>query len=320
MRVSTVILCIALAVGLVPAAAHARSKAPVEPYHGLATWVDIYDAKPWRRPERTIDRLRAKGVRTLYLQTSNWQTRSGLKRPASIGRFLDAARAKDIKVVAWYVPSFEEPSIDLKRSLKAIRFRTRKGGRFDSFAMDIEAVNVRNIYKRNARLMRLSRGVRAEVGADYPLGAIIPDPKTQRYWPRFPYRGVAQLYDVFLPMSYFTFRTKGYDNVYKYTRASLKIIRRRTGRRDVPIHVIGGLAGDASRGEVKAFTKGVREHGAVGASLYDLPLMTPRDWGIMTKIDRDPRRRPKERPAPEVAPRFARHGSSSARSISRLYL
>ena len=318
MRVSSFLLCVALAIALLPGSASARSARSVDAYEGLATWVDMYDEKPWKHPEETIGRLRRKGVRTLYLQTSNWQARHDIENRKAIGRFLDAAHAADIRVVAWYVPSFWKHRVDLRRTLEALQLRSPEGRTFDSFAMDIEAVNLGNIRKRNERLMWLTKQVRAAVGPDYSLGAIIPDPKTQRYWPRFPYRRVARYYDVFLPMSYFTFRTKGYRNVYRYTRDSLEIIRRRTGRDDVPIHIIGGLAGYASKPDVKAFTKGVRKHGAVGASLYDLPLMTPADWGVMSNVRRPSERRPKTH-RPEVRPatgRFARPGHI----LSAIYL
>lgn len=306
MRFASFFLCAALAIGLIPAPASARSARPIEPYEGLATWVDIYDKRPWKDPDATIRRLRGKGVRTLYLQTSNWQARQDLQNRRQAGRFLDAAHGAGIKVVAWYVPSFKRHRVDLRRTLEAIRFRSDEGRGFDSFAMDIEAVNLGNITKRNERLMWLTRRVRNAVGDDYSLGAIIPDPKTQRYWPRFPYKRVARYYDVFLPMSYFTFRTKGYRNVYRYTRDSLAIIRRETGRDDVPIHIIGGLAGYASKQDVTAFTHGVRRHGAVGASLYDLPLMTPDDWGVMERIHRSRPVPPKAPPAPGTPGRFAR--------------
>jgi hypothetical protein len=254
----------------------------------LASWVDIYDRKPWKDPAVTMERLRAKRVRTLYLQTGNHQRFKDLMFRDKLGAFLDAAHAVDIKVVAWYVPSFQKVGRDLRRSMAAITFKSRNGHSFDSFAMDIEADTVAKISKRNDRMLDMSKRIRRRVGPDYPLGAIIPDPKTQLYWPRFPYRQVAKIYDVILPMSYFTFRTKGYGKVYKYTKRSLAIIRKETGDPRVPIHIIGGLAGDASPTEVMAFTRAVREESVVGASLYDLPLMTPSDWMHMKRIAPSP--------------------------------
>lgn len=286
MRLPIILLCVALVLGTAGTPASARSQPRVGPHEGLASWLDVYDRKPWRHPSKTVARLRAKGVRTLYLQTSNYQRHRDIIFRDEVGAFLEAAHAVDMKVVAWYVPSFQKVGVDLRRSMKAIDYRSPSGDAFDSFAMDIEADNVRKISKRNARLMRLSKRIRSAVGGDYSLGAIIPDPKTQRFWPNFPYRRVARIYDVFLPMSYWTFRTKGYGKVYNYTKNTLWIIRKRTRDEDVPIHMIGGLAGDASVREIKAFTRAVREKGAIGASLYDMPLMSPTDWLHLRTIRR----------------------------------
>jgi hypothetical protein len=64
-------------------------------------------------------------------------------------------------IVAWYVPSFANPARDQRRSLAAIRFRTAGGERFDSFALDIESSVVKAAGLRNARLLQLSRQLRA---------------------------------------------------------------------------------------------------------------------------------------------------------------
>jgi hypothetical protein len=323
MRLPTILLCLALVLGLT-APASARSEPRTGPHQGLATWLDIYDRKAWKHPKATVTRLRSKGVRTLYIQTSNYQRFRDFIYRDELGRFLDAAHALDMKVVAWYVPSFKKVEIDLRRSMKAIRYESPNGNSFDSFAMDIEADVVGKISKRNERLLWLSKEIRSAVGPDYSLGAIIPDPKTQRYWPRFPYRRVAKVYDVILPMSYFTFRTKGYRRVYDYTKASLRIIRKRTGNVRVPIHIIGGLAGYASTAEVKAFTRAAGEKRAIGASLYDLPLMSPSDWVHVKRLHRLPRPRPErpeppQEPASDVEPRVeATRPSFTSRILSAL--
>ncbi len=162
------------------------------------------------------------GVRTLYLQTGNYEQRTDLVRPHALGEFIDAAHAAGMRVVAWYLPSFLYPVQDTRAALAAIRFRSAKGERFDSFALDIEASLVHSVPLRSKRLLQLSARLRAAVGRRYALGAIIPSPVGIRrhptYWPRFPYRSLARYYDVFLPMAYATDRhirgiraTRAYD-------------------------------------------------------------------------------------------------------------
>jgi hypothetical protein len=49
----------------------------------------------------------------------------------------------------------------------------------------------------------------------------------------------------------------------------------------VPIHVIGGLARDATGSETRAFARVVREAGVIGASYYTLPFVTGEQWAIL---------------------------------------
>lgn len=245
-------------------------------YKHLGTWVDMYDAAPWKNPEAAVEHAKSRGVTTLYLQTSNWGRDRDMYKPAKISRFIDASKTAGIKVVAWYVPSFKNLTKDLRRTMKAINFKSATGNRFDSFAMDIEATEVDSISRRNARLLELSRKVRNKVGQDYALGAIIPDVQSL-YWPSFPYKEVADLYNVFMPMAYFTYRTSGEENVRRYTLANLTTVRERVGRA-VPIHVIGGIAGQTTGRETRGYVSAIIDGGGIGGSYYDLAITTDREW------------------------------------------
>jgi hypothetical protein len=185
-------------------------------------------------------------------------------------------------IVAWYVPSFANASRDERRSLAAIRFRTPGGERFDSFALDIESSVVKAPGLRNARLLELSRRLRAAAPAWYPLGAIVPSPRgIQRlswYWPSFPFFQLAQTFDVFLPMSYFTYRTHVPAKSASYTRLNIELLREATGDPTLPVHVIGGLAHNASPAQVRQFVRAAHERNALGLSLYDFADTTPAQW------------------------------------------
>jgi hypothetical protein len=163
-----------------------------------------------------------------------------------------------------------------------VRFRTQTGGRFDSFALDIESSSVRSPALRNTRLLDLSRRVRAAVGPSYPLGAIIPSPVGMkllpRYWPGFPYSDLWRVYDVFLPMAYFSYRAHGDAAVADYVRRGVGIIRARTGDPDVPIHVIGGISQRTGAAEARGFMRAVRGCRTYGFSLYDFFGTRPAAW------------------------------------------
>jgi hypothetical protein len=267
-------------------AAATRGDPSLAPYHGLAAWVDIYDAEPWERPERAVRRLARRDVRTLFVQTSNYRQRRAVYRPARLARILASAHRREIKVIAWYLPGFRDPRRDWRRVRAAVTYRSAAGHRFDGFALDIEATAVRDIATRNRRMLALSTRLRRLTDSRYPLGAIIPDPVTQRYWPRFPYRQVRARYDVILPMSYWTVHASGERPAYRHTREALRIIRTRTGDPSVPIHVIGGIAGHASNAEVRGFARAASAFSATGASLYDAAITTAGQWSELSRIGR----------------------------------
>ena len=265
------------------------------PYAGLGTWVDIYDAAYWKHPQRTVDAIARDGVRTLYLQTGNYEQPVDLVRRQQLGRFVDAAHAAGMRVVAWYLPSFLYPAQDARRSLAAIRFRTPQGERFDSFAVDIEASLVKSVPLRSKRLLHLSARLRRAVGHRYRLGAIIPSPvgirRHRAYWPHFPYRGLARFYGTFLPMAYSTSRVRGAAPTRAYDAADITIIREQTGRPHVPVHLIGGMAEYMGPQEMAGFAEAVDDCGPIGYSLYDFSttrLATWRELAAPQTVERRP--------------------------------
>jgi hypothetical protein len=210
-----------------------------------------------------------------------------------MSRFVDAAHADGLQIVAWYLPSFGSSGRDLRRSLAAIRFRSADGSRFDSFALDIEASVVKSVPLRNRRLLALSSRLRAAVGASYPLGAIIPSPRGMqllpRYWPGFPYADLAETYDVFLPMGYFSYRPKDLGGPYGYTVRNVSLIRRGTGDPAVPVHAIGGLSESSKAAQVGAFVRATRDCGVLGASMYDFSTTNAAGWKQLRRVRAGPR-------------------------------
>jgi hypothetical protein len=265
----------------------AGGRASLEVYRGLGTWIDIYDVA-WRHPGTAIRRMRARGVETLYLETSNFSRGRMMVFPDGVRRFLDAAHRNGVSVVAWYLPGLRDVALDVHRSFGAIRYRTPLGNGFDSFALDIESDAVERPVRRTRRLLSLSERLRAAVGPGYALGAIIPSPRRLQadvlYWPHFPYQRLADVYDVFLPMTYFTFRVTGRFGARWYTAGNIDIIRQQTGDRSVPIHVIGGIGGDASKSETAGFVDAVRGRRAIGGSYYTFPITRPADWSKLGRL------------------------------------
>ena len=260
------------------------ARGDVSSYEGLGTWIDLFNRGPWKNPAHTVARMDRRGVSTIYLQTSTYGSDSAIVHPKHTGTFIDAAHERGLRVVGWSVPSFRWQKADLHRALAGIRFRSRSGEAFDSFALDIESTLVGDISVRNERLMRLTKRVRKQIGSGYPLGAITPDPVMASYWPNFPYRKVARRYDVIVPMGYFTFRTHGFQGIKNYTDVGIASIRRRIGNSDIPIHFIGGIADEVGVPAAKAFVRAVKRGKAIGASLYDFPITRPETWKTLRGI------------------------------------
>jgi hypothetical protein len=268
---------------LAPATGASVSSHHRNAYAGLGTWLDIYATASWSHPQQEVAAMARDGVRTLYLQTGNYEQRADLVRRRALGLYVDAAHAAGIRVVAWYLPSFADPVQDTRRALAAIRFRSARGERFDAFALDIEASLVKPASLRNERLLSLSARLRASVGRRYALGAIIPSPVGIRrhpaYWPHFPYRQLARSYDVFLPMAYATDAgVRGSNATRAYNAADVALIRAHTGLPHVPIHLIGGLANVMGPQETAGFMRAVADCAPFGYSLYDFPLTSRAAW------------------------------------------
>jgi hypothetical protein len=253
-------------------------------YDGLGTWLDVYDHAEWRQPEHTVTSMAAHGVDTLFLETGNSGQASDVVRPAQLGRLVDAAHDAGLRVVAWYLPTLLYPARDLRRVLAAVRFTTPTGGRFDSFALDIEASDVRTVSLRNDRLLALSAALRAAVGPGYTLGAIVPSAVGMehhpKYWPAFPYAALGHSVDVCLPMAYFTYRVKGRGASARYVQRSVALLRAGAGA-GVPVHVIGGVASSASIADVRGFMDAVARCSPVGYSLYDFPITSAAAWAAL---------------------------------------
>jgi hypothetical protein len=100
-------------------------------------------------------------------------------------------------------------------------------------------------------------------------------------------------------MSYYTFHVRGEIAAHDEVAASIPIIRERTGDPSVPIHIIGGIADASSGQETRGFVHAAREHGVLGASLYNWSLTAEHDW---TELRPVPVNQPQAPPLPAALP------------------
>jgi hypothetical protein len=259
-------------------------------YSGLGTWIDIYDGNLMRTPDHTAAALKARGVNTIFLETGNSGSKDAFVRPGAAATLIQSAHRRGMKVVAWYLPTLVDQGKDQRRALGAIRFRTPLGQSFDGFALDIESSAVSPISTRNARLLAVSAYLRRWAPSGAKLGAIIPAPRGMQlspsYWPNFPYAGLASVYDVFVPMGYYTNRVSGERDTYLYTWMNARIIWHETGDPTIPVHMIGGGAGATTHAEVQGFVQAVKDLGLPGGSLYDAATTRDFAWRELAALHR----------------------------------
>lgn len=264
------------------------------PYEGLGTWVDAFDygdayqadgGDPPVSPD-DVDAMADAGVRTLYIQANRDDERSpeGWVDRDRLDEFVLRAHARGLAVVGWYLPTFRSVATDLSRLEDLLEYEV-DGHRLDGVGVDIEYTEaVPDVDRRNAKLVRLSRRL-AAVAGDTPVSAIVLPPVLTEvvnpdFWPEFPWRELAPLYDIWLPMSYWTDRTEssGYRDGAAYHEESHRRLLANLGDPDAAVHGIGGIGDAVTDEDLLAFAHTLADTGAVGGSIYD--------WATLSDDDR----------------------------------
>ena len=155
--------------------------------------------------------------------------------------------------------------------------------RVDGLAVDIEATNIDDVPERTRRLVELSRELRAAIDAERPIAAItlsavhvqVVNPA---FWPGYPWAEIGT-----------DLRPRDADGVLvdpqgraarrgRYVGENIDRIRASTGRDDLPIHVIGGIADGVTPADLDGMVAALEARGAIGGSLYDWATSTAEQW------------------------------------------
>ena len=288
-----VVLCALLAAAISSigaATAPAAERADASVFGGLGTWVDIYDAPVYAAPERTAQRMAARRVKTVWVETANYGASVDVVEPVRLGRLVDALHARGIRAVAWYLPGHVRPALDSRRALAMLTFRTPRGGAFDGVALNIESTRLKNTALRSQRAVALTRELR-EAAGDTPLAIVPFNPRglerRPSTWPRFPWAELAESADAFAPMIYTGGAYSGFDATYGYVTRALRLLRANTGQSDVQIHVAGGVANRLGSEELAGFAAAISDDGStIGVSLYDWMTTPPGAWKSLAPLSR----------------------------------
>jgi hypothetical protein len=270
----------------VPVAQPAGAGSPsIAPFRRLAAWIDVFDyaprlqapgAEPRVTPDSVAD-MAALGVRTLYVQVANpdGAPSNQLTDRAELRALLERAHEHGIDVVPWFLPALTAPADDVALA-KQIAALQAGGERMDGIGLDLESSQVADVPLRNRRAVAFARRVRTLVGDATPIATIVY-PAVQlevlntALWPDFPYRKLARYTDVWMPMSYYTYRSNesGLRSAYRYTVDSVDRLRRHLGDEHAPVHVLGGLAEESTPDDYLDLERAAHATGAVGWSVYD---------------------------------------------------
>jgi hypothetical protein len=270
--------------------------AGTSPYAGVGTWLSRYrftrefgGEAPPVSPD-VVDAMADAGVGTIYLQPAADDPRyPGLLSTDLLGEFIVRAHARDMQVVAWYLPRFGNIAGDLER-LQAIGAFRVDGQGFDAVAVDIEFTDAVELAPRNAALLDLSRQLRAEL-PDVELGAIVLPPVVTdvlntAYWPDFPWRELRDLYDVWLPMAYWSNRSEeGFTDPQWYVGENIERVRRHLDDPCAVVSVIGGYDLQETADDYTAMVRAATDQQAIGVSVWDWPTTPPFAWPALKGYD-----------------------------------
>ena len=289
LRRSRLLLALAIAVLVAVSPISAAERADSTVFGGLGTWVDIYDRAVYTAPDRTAQRMAARRIKTVWVETANYGASVDVVDPVRLGRFVDALHARGLRAVAWYLPGHVKPALDSRRARAMLAFRTPQGGEFDGIALNIESTKLRNVALRSRRAVALTEELRGAAG-DMPLAIVPFNPRglerRPSTWPGFPWAELAESADAFAPMVYTGGAYTGFDATYGYVTRALRLLRAQTGG-DVQIHVAGGVADRLGTEELAGFAAAVSDDGAtIGVSLYDWMTTPPRAWKALAPFSR----------------------------------
>lgn len=320
------LLCVAVAV-LVASGVSALALMPsagadapsLSVFERVGAWVDVFDyaarlqqagTEPRVTPDSISD-MAALGVKTLYVQVANpdGAPANQLTDRAELRALLERAHDHDIAVVPWFLPRAVTPADDVATMKQIVKLRVGDES-FDGIGLDLESSEVPDIALRNKRTVAFAKRTRQLVGSSMPVAAIVY-PAVQlevlntTLWPNFPYKGVDRYVDLWMPMSYYTYRdtASGLRSAYLYTVDSVDRLRKRVGDPDVPVHLIGGLAEDSTPDDYLDMTRAAHATDALGWSVYDYATTGSWAWPYLrNQVPVPTTAQPPTTPAPTTAP------------------
>ena len=259
-------------------------------FAGLGAWADVYDWSPSVGSATfgvaDVDVVAARGAQVLYIQTSRFNRAEDVLDMDLLRSIIARAHQLRLRVVGWYLPTYVDVSLDLRR------FSAMASLGVDGIAVDIEDRTVTDVATRNDRLVLEAAALRL-VDPAMPISAIVLPPVVTdvintAYWPSFPWTRIAPFFDAWMPMGYWTNRTvaSGWRDGGRYTAENIDRIRTWLANPSAPVHVVGGLAADATIDEINAMVAAANARHAIGGSLYDSATSRADEYAALAPMRR----------------------------------
>jgi hypothetical protein len=242
----------------------------LRPLQESGTWIDVYDWAPsyTKKPRvtaATMKLIKAADVGTIYVQAARSEHAAPLVDRASLRRMITAARAENLNVVLWYLPSYR-PDRDLARITAMQSLRP------DGIALDLESRKPPS-QKQVLDLLTATRRVVPEstvlMAVVYPPGSSGVTGRTT--WSNFPWAKADGLVDAWAVMAYYRESRLHSRDAGAYVRSSVEALRKEIGG-EPQIHAIMGVASTAA--EVRAVRTST-DALVIGLSIYDWASSTP---------------------------------------------
>ncbi|MEX2659749.1 MAG: hypothetical protein WD232_08630, partial [Acidimicrobiales bacterium] len=228
---------------------------------GKGMWLWLPDRVEGGNVDALVARSQQIGLTHLYVRTGS--SKGGFYAGPYLDELLPKAHAAGIRIYGWDFPYLQDVAADVGRAAAAIHHTTPTGHRIDGFAADIETPS-EGTHLTVEGVAAYGGGLRAAVGAAYPLIAVVPRPSALMLT-RFPYTEATAAFDAIAPMTYWLNRQPDSDVTHDVAVLSP------LGKPIIPIGQAydgapeGGRPGPPPPDEIARFLAAAEASGAVGA-------------------------------------------------------
>ena len=245
---------------------------------GKGMWIWLHERAEGGDANAIVAKAKTWGMTHLYVRTATF--RDGFMAGPFLDRLLPVAHANGIRVYGWDFPYMSDPGADVNRALAAIHHTTPDGHRIDGFAPDIET-KYEGTNESVEAVAAYVTWLRENVGDNYPLIAVVPNPTPGRVARGYPYAQIVAPFDAVAPMVYWMNREPGADVANAVTFLA------QFGKPVFPIGqaydgaIDGGPGGIPNRGALIRFMQVADQLGTASVSFWSWQHANDEAWNAI---------------------------------------